>query len=316
MGRDLAMWLAGYHYFKQQYVARNDKYIPLGEIFYDLEQKYNDLPERPPTKFSAIAFDAMEHFNQGTTKESLVRRLCKVEEATEEAADIALRAGMILSEIDKIGGETWTGFGDNPSAMLEDIVNGDDIYWRIEHLYHGYKRGDGSVRFPVGIMEKIRFTGRDKNRKAFCTIDLNAPLWEQFNDILKMLTIITCHGNQDSENNLNALDNASYELEYKRIISNAKVSYDRVGDKSRAIGLWLWDKVHDLGHRHGAKIEAIKELEQLPFFENLGLGYDPDYYHFLRRTEACIEAAEVLAFDKKNRVIPKRKRHSGTRKHK
>lgn len=99
-------------------------------------------------------------------------------------------------------------------------------------------------------------------------------------------------------------------------IQNLSPSYLTSSETSRAVGLWLWDRVKELCSKRGAKIQAIKELEQLPYFEKLGLGYDPDYYHFLRRTEACIEAAEVLAFDKKNPERKKYKSSSGTRKRK
>jgi len=95
--------------------------------------------------------------------------------------------------------------------------------------------------------------------------------------------------------------------------SNSKF---RIENKPRAIGLWLWDRVNELGAGRGAKIQAIAEFEALPNFANFTLGNDPDYYHWLRRTEACIEAAEVLTFDKKNPESKKRKRPSGTRKRK
>lgn len=78
------------------------------------------------------------------------------------------------------------------------------------------------------------------------------------------------------------------------------IRYNKNSDISRAIGLWLWDRVKELGNTRGAKAQAVREFEQMPYFDKLELGYDPDYYHFLRRTEACIKSHKVLSFDKKS----------------
>ncbi len=86
----------------------------------------------------------------------------------------------------------------------------------------------------------------------------------------------------------------------------------------RAAGLWLWDRVKELRGGEGAKTQAIDEIQDKFDLDMLGLGNKQitEFYHYLRRTEACIEAAKVLPFDKKNPESKKRKRPSGTRKRK
>ncbi|MEA5089265.1 hypothetical protein [Solidesulfovibrio sp.] len=86
----------------------------------------------------------------------------------------------------------------------------------------------------------------------------------------------------------------------------------------RAAGLWLWDRVKDLGGGEGAKTQAIGELQERFDLNSLGLGNKeiPEFYHYLRRTEACIDAAKVLPFDKKKSQAQKPKHPSGTRKRK
>ncbi|MEA5089264.1 hypothetical protein [Solidesulfovibrio sp.] len=71
-------------------------------------------------------------------------------------------------------------------------------------------------------------------------------------------------------------------------------------DLSRAIGLWLWDCVHELGGKRGTKIKAIREIEKTFHTKNIELPYDSDYcYYLLRRTDECIEKCNVLGIDRK-----------------
>ncbi|MEA4858321.1 MAG: hypothetical protein AAGU21_07395 [Solidesulfovibrio sp.] len=320
MGRDLAYWLAGYHFFKQQYVARNPSYIPLADKLFDLEEEFEQLGIKTGMKFRFLVQDTANHLSSKTMKKSYVELMISkdryAKELGEKGVSLIIEAAKIFIQIDKIGGETWTNFGDDPSSLLDVLSKNEDIYWTIPNLCTSYKRREGSIRLPVNAANNIKFDEKGGQRKAVCTIDLNEPLDEQFNTLMKVLTLMAIPDFNDREKSLYDLDDKSYEIEYQQIVGKPDVSYDRAGDKSRAIGLWLWDKVNVLGCRHGSKIEAIKEFEQLSCFEKLGLGYDPDYYHFLRRTEACIAAAEVLTFDKKKPLHPKRKCTSGTRKRK
>ncbi|WP_156955629.1 hypothetical protein [Solidesulfovibrio alcoholivorans] len=71
-------------------------------------------------------------------------------------------------------------------------------------------------------------------------------------------------------------------------------------DLSRAIGLWLWDCVYELGGKRGTKIKAIREIENIFHAKNTELPYDRDYcYYLLRRTDECIEKCNVLGIDRK-----------------
>lgn len=90
----------------------------------------------------------------------------------------------------------------------------------------------------------------------------------------------------------------------------------KYGPIARLVGLWLWDNIKKNGGKYNSVIRAIEKFESMPNFDDFRLGSAPDYYHWLRRTQACIQAAEVLTFDKKNPESKKHKRSSGTRKRK
>lgn len=320
MGRDLIDWLAGYHFFKQQYVARNSQYIPLADQFFDLEDEFSRLGIKTGMKFRYLVQDIATCSTYKATKDSYIERLLLKKEYADDlqkkSVDILMRSANVLMKIDKLGGESWTNFGDDPMEMLKLVANNEDVYWTIPELCTSYKRSEGSIRLPTNVTKNIHFNEQKGHRQAVCTINLDEPLEEQFNAIMKILTLMTMNNDNNRENDLYKLDDRSYIIEYEEIIKNTIVSYDNSGDKSRCIGLWLWDKVQEFGNKRGDKVKAIKELELLSFFDKLSLGYDPDYYHWLKRTAACIEAAEVLTFDKKNPESKKRKRSSGTRKRK
>lgn len=77
----------------------------------------------------------------------------------------------------------------------------------------------------------------------------------------------------------------------------------QAGDSARAIGLWLWDYVQEHGGRgrHGVISEAIRSAREM--LRPLGgdVGYysgsaDKVFHNFFNKTEACIEACQVLPF--------------------
>ncbi|EHJ46926.1 hypothetical protein DFW101_0910 [Solidesulfovibrio carbinoliphilus subsp. oakridgensis] len=72
-------------------------------------------------------------------------------------------------------------------------------------------------------------------------------------------------------------------------------------DIVRAIGLWLWDRVKELGGKRGAIKQAIAELHKHNYLTQLGITEieDTDIRFYRRRTEACVVAEEVLPFTKR-----------------
>jgi hypothetical protein len=76
-------------------------------------------------------------------------------------------------------------------------------------------------------------------------------------------------------------------------------------DLPRLVGLWVWENLAIHGGRHDTVVSAIKEFETMPFVDKFELGYDPSYYLWLERTEACIDSAKVLPFSKRKSVIKK-----------
>ena len=319
MGKDLNEWLAGYHFFRQQYVARNSQYIPLADQFFYLEDEFLQLDIKN-WSFRGLVNDVMfcsenKTINKFNIEQFILSRFY-ADDLDKHAVDILARAVIIQRHIEKIGGEIWTEYGDDPSELLERIGNGELFYWTIPELSDSYNVKKGSVLLPINAMENIQLKEQKGLRQAICTINLDESLDDQFNTIMRMLNLVTMTDKNGRIDDLHRLEDRSRIIEYDEIVKKNIVSYNNSGDKARCIGLWLWDRVKELGEVRGAKTRAIAEFELLPNFNEFGLGDNPDYYHWLRRTEACIEAAEVLTFDKKNPESKKRKCPSGTRKRK
>lgn len=70
---------------------------------------------------------------------------------------------------------------------------------------------------------------------------------------------------------------------------------------SRMVGLWLCDKVYQLGNCRGAAKQAIREMTELDSYLALKMENveDADLRFYLRRTQECINACEALPFVKR-----------------
>lgn len=79
--------------------------------------------------------------------------------------------------------------------------------------------------------------------------------------------------------------------------------YTPKSDSSRAVGLWLWDRVKELGNKRGAVKQSLKEFHETGYLEKLGLEdvEEADLRFWYRRTDDCIKAAEVLPFTKRKK---------------
>lgn len=79
--------------------------------------------------------------------------------------------------------------------------------------------------------------------------------------------------------------------------TRAEKSYQTRSDASRAIGLWLWDYKQEYAGTAKAAILAIKKKYE-PEISALGFAATEEnvFRAWLRKTDACITACEVLAF--------------------
>lgn len=82
--------------------------------------------------------------------------------------------------------------------------------------------------------------------------------------------------------------------------------------KARAAGLWLWDRVQEIGESSGIPAKVVREFRASKEIQMLGLEdvEDSDLRFYLRRTSECIEKPGVLSFSKKG--TRKRRQVPGT----
>jgi hypothetical protein len=204
--------------------------------------------------------------------------------------------------------------------IMADILSGEALYmgfWLldplsvlpyagvlIEPIFHRVYEGDESVRGKI----------RDILCQAFHTIlDLKA----EENEKGRQPDDISAHKigvvGLDFEQPLNAiqemieilwLENNGFEEEVylKRLALALGKKYNLSGPYvSRAAGLWLWDYLNQDQEPKPTQLQAIRAFTTKYNLEDIGLGKcdDTDLRFFLRRTNDCIEANEVLPFSKK-----------------
>jgi len=185
---------------------------------------------------------------------------------------------------------------------------------------YDYRGRVGAVLFNVDLNDNkthpVKFDEYTNGMVLDIRIDLSKPM----NIILREVESVVDSAKLYDSGSTKDFLGEEFSLSYYELLADSEASfrsgYNPRSDLSRAIGLWLWDNIKKNGGKYDSVIRAIEEFESMPNFDDFGLGSTPDYYHWLRRTEACIEAAEVLTFDKKNSESKKRKRPSGTRKRK
>ena len=127
---------------------------------------------------------------------------------------------------------------------------------------------------------------KGKERETLVTVKLSRPIDEIILDIRHLQTLW----------GPDALGNALESLVAEHLDATPNVAFRDTGLK-RAIGLFLWDFSIELGGRHGSGAEAIREAERRGYLELFTTEPSDQTLSFWRKqTEACIEAAEVLAF--------------------
>jgi len=89
-------------------------------------------------------------------------------------------------------------------------------------------------------------------------------------------------------------------LELQRFIKKHG-GFSPASGKIRAAGLWLWDRVHELGNSSGVAAKVLREFRASADIRAVGLEdvEDSDLRFYLRRTSECIEKPGVLSFSKK-----------------
>ena len=96
------------------------------------------------------------------------------------------------------------------------------------------------------------------------------------------------------------LPDLALEVERRNIEQRPKVSFDYEAYEPRAVGLWLWDHVHEQSGAtvpRGAITKAVREFRSK--FDLGALGYALSemsvFQKLYRNTGRCIEKAEVLS---------------------
>lgn len=71
--------------------------------------------------------------------------------------------------------------------------------------------------------------------------------------------------------------------------------------RARAAGLWLWDRVQELGDKRGTAKQAIQEFRASDDIHTIDVenAEDADLRFYLKRTAECIAKPGVLSFSKK-----------------
>ncbi len=160
--------------------------------------------------------------------------------------------------------------------------------------------------FPVGVHSKYEHTSlwvsivdeEKPDGQEACIIDFTkdlrlivkevSALWKRQQSFLSSLKN---EGGNWGETDYNAIER--FMASGLRSLSDAPTS--------RAIGLWLWDRVQELGNVRGSIMLAIKEMASKFDLRSLNVDSleDSDFRFLLRRTNKCIDAGEVLSFTKK-----------------
>lgn len=290
-----------YSFWALEYVARKNDYYSFCKNFYEFQksilEKYIGSDSRDDISLNNIQEYASENGIKIAVKDS--KKICS-----------ALTKEYKLYR--KYGYPSWAIFN-SPENILKGVTE-SGVY--IQDFYRGYV---GSILIAADIEGKnnhpVRHSDYTDGKVLAVEIDLTKPT----SVILKEIEGVVESSKSYVSGDKDFLDD-ELPPDYFQLLADKEAalrgSYKPESDTPRAIGLWLWDRVHKLGAERGAKIQAITEFEALSNFADFELGHDPDYYHWLRRTEACINAAEVLTFDKKKSEPQNRKCSSGTRKRK
>ena len=106
-----------------------------------------------------------------------------------------------------------------------------------------------------------------------------------------------------SINNISTQMKTSYQnVNPRTIAKNLSLGRDSAKDESRAAGIWIWDKVQELGRRHGNLKEAIKTFEDT--YPIIGEGdkyFGGDSRSNYELAARCIEAATFLPTTRESR---------------
>lgn len=175
----------------------------------------------------------------------------------------------------------------------------------------------GAVTFEISM-------NSERKKEILARIDPCAPKDIIINDIClffdhyrreKVLTVTSEYVIDDDGNPVGTVGDAETLTPGRVIvISSTTLShikgmrYNKSSDAARAIGLWLYDYIEEMGVTQSKAIKALEESGHL-----LRLGLAPateDLRFYLRRTKDCIKAKKLLPFTKKG--TQKRKLVPGT----
>ncbi|MEA4856546.1 hypothetical protein [Solidesulfovibrio sp.] len=275
-------WLAGYHFFREEYLARNNNYITFLDKLDDLQKEFDNREPKPKLEYQIYAWE--ENFQ---TEECLTHS-----NFDRKQIQLVKRGASITKKLKKMGGSHHIGYGSIIGNLLDKIPNRFSTCGELIEQLSNYTPRKGTYRIHREALDAIKF---DNERFATATFDTSKPLPIQFIRIYKLVVGLQHMKSESKEHvDYDKLEEIDCDIEYYILTSNKKISYSPRGDTARMIGLWLYDycKENDCGGP-----TAITELRRTVFLNKLGIDskQDREFQRWLVGTHKCIADSEVHA---------------------
>lgn len=277
-------WLVGYHFFREQYLARNSKYLMFIHRLHELQDEYQATNPK-----SSLPYD---HYVWAECFQK--EKYLKSKEMTKFQIRLIKQGISITNKLKKMDGSFSTGFGVETNFLLDHIANGHSPHETSPSLANSYTPRPGTFRVSGDALRKIEF-----DEKGFATVrfELKNSLPIQFIKAYKILAEqrnIRNESNEQEDINFERLEEIDYEIEYYVINSINRIAYSPRSDLPRSIGLWLFDYCEE---NNCGGPSSINELRKTDFINRLRLDskQDREFQRWLSATKKCIEAADVYA---------------------
>jgi hypothetical protein len=287
-------WLNGYWYWNQEYTARNQEYFILSKEFQNLFENFIEKYREENEEMSNVeVWSISVEYDINIVKEV-------------ELKNTIVKARILYNKLKKFkvlflcGYETIVLDPTDSLVIIKNLIDKNEPYSKIKIILEDSY--SGGLRFiTAGAVESWRL-----ERDSILKLNINIGYDKEIiiNEVKQLVEY-----NKDPSKSIKGLMNSWEEFENlckwqrAQIEGKGLVSYDPLGDASRAFGLWLYDYVQKRGGRdapRGTQAAAIRELKRSFYEEVTILGKadcsDRQISYWFERTRACVEAAEVLGF--------------------
>ncbi len=279
-----------YSFWAREYVAREEQYISIQEI------------ARPFESSSLASWAAYK--NNVDAECTITEFFSKVITGEVECSNTEKHAITQAVELDHVCFDVC-GFlgGEKPTSaceIIKTLYNNEDLTTKFNTQFRGFtpfSTWEGVEKFYIEAPDSPM---REFDGKKVVT--LNIEYDKPIKLILDKVRDVVACAREAGDNNMlfQKLYRECDSLEDYDRCASLRCAYKPSSDKVRAIGLWLFDYVHDIGNFRGSIKKAITEIGKTSYLSDLSLDVeDADLRFYLRRTTACIEAREVLSFAKK-----------------